>query len=71
MVLTMELNLARDKTGDEGKFHTRDHMLLISNPFFAKKTVWPFYIVVWHFAFQLYFTANRDSFDDGDVDGIY
>ena len=46
MVLTMELNFARDKTGDEGKFHTRDHMLLISNPFFAKKTVWPFYIVV-------------------------
>ena len=33
MVLTMELNLGRDKTGDVGKFHKGDHMLLISNPF--------------------------------------
>ena len=45
MVLTLELNLERDKTGDVGKFHdtyiihiskfmiARDHTLLISNPF--------------------------------------
>ena len=45
MVLTLELNLETDKTGDVGKFHdtyiihiskfmiTRDHTLLISNPF--------------------------------------
>ena len=43
MILTLELNLERDKTGDEGKFHdtyiihisqfmvTCDHTLLISN----------------------------------------
>ena len=37
MVLTMELNLGRDKTGDVGKFHTRDNMLLISNPFSLKR----------------------------------
>ena len=45
MVLTLELNLERDKTGDVGKFHdtniiliskfmiTHNHTLLISNPF--------------------------------------
>ena len=45
MVLTLKLNLERDKTGDVGKFHdtyiihiskfmiARDHTLLISNPF--------------------------------------
>ena len=36
MVLTMDLNLGRDKTGDVGKFHKGDHMLLISNPFSLK-----------------------------------
>ena len=45
MVLTLELTLERDKTGDAGKFHdtyiihiakfmtTRDHTPLVSNPF--------------------------------------
>ena len=49
MVLTLELNLERDKTGDVGKFHdtyiihiskfmiARDHTLLISNPFSLQK----------------------------------
>jgi len=38
IVLTLELNFERDKTGDEGKFHNtyfkiHDRTLLISNPF--------------------------------------
>ena len=49
MVLTLELNLERDKTGDVGKFHdtyiihiskfmiAHDHTLLISNPFSLQK----------------------------------
>ena len=56
MVLTLELNLERDKTGDVGKFHdtyiihiskfmiTRDHTLLIHQSIFATKTVWPFVV---------------------------
>ena len=50
MVLTLELNLERDKTGDVDKFHdtyiihiskfmiARDHTLLISNPFSLQKS---------------------------------
>ena len=82
MVLTLELNLERDKTGDVGKFHdtyiihiskfmiTRDHTLLISNPFSLQR---PFgYLLFDIFLFNLYITANRDStLDDGYVDGIY
>ena len=83
MVLTLELNLERDKTGDVGKFHdtyiihiskfmiTRDHTLLIHQSIFATKTVWLF--VVWHFPFQFvyYWKQGLDTFDDGYVDGIY
>ena len=83
MVLTLELNLERDKTGDVGKFHdtyiihiskfmiTRDHTLLIHQSIFATKTIWPF--VVWHFAFQFVYYGKQwlDTFDDGYVDGIY
>ena len=71
MVLTLELNLERDKTGDVGKFHdtyiihiskfmiTRDHTLLISNPFSLQR---PFgYLLFDIFLFNLYITANRDS----------
>ena len=82
MVLTLELNLERDKTGDVGKFHdtyiihiskfmiTRDHTLLIPNPFSLQR---PFgYLLFDIFLFNLYITANRDStLDDGYVDGIY
>ena len=82
MVLTLELNLAKDKTGDVGKFHdtyiihiskfmiTRDHTLLIPNPFSLQR---PFgYLLFDIFLFNLYITANRDStIDDGYVDGIY
>ena len=70
MVLTLELNLERDKTGDVGKFHdtyiihiskfmiTRDHTLLISNPFSLQR---PFgYLLFDIFLFNLYITANRD-----------
>ena len=83
MVLTLEINLERDKTGDVGKFQdtyiihiskfmiTRDHTLLIHQSIFATKTVWPF--VVWHFAFQFVYYGKQwlDTFDDGYVDGIY
>ena len=73
MVLTLELNLERDKTGDVGKFHdtyiihiskfviTRDHTLLISNPFSLQR---PFGS---HLLFDILlfncilYTANRDS----------
>ena len=53
MILTLELNLERDKTGDEGKFHdtyiihiskfmiTRDHTF---QSIFATKTVWLFVV---------------------------
>ena len=71
MVLTLKLNLERDKTGDVGKFHdtyiihiskfviTRDHTLLISNPFSLQR---PFdYLLFDIFLFNLYITANRDS----------
>ena len=56
MVLTLELNLERDKTGDVGKFHdtyiihiskfmiTRDRTLLIPQSIFATKTVWLFVV---------------------------
>ena len=69
MVLALELNLERDKTGDVGKFHdtyiihiskfmiTRDHTLLISNPF-RYKDRWLFVDI---FLFNLYITANKDS----------
>ena len=73
MVLTLELNLERDKTGDAGKFHdtyiihiskfviTRDPTLLISNPFSLQR---PFGS---HLLFDILlfncilYTANRDS----------
>ena len=74
MVFTLqltELNLERDKTGDVGKFHdtyiihiskfmiTRDHTLLIPNPFSLQR---PFgYLLFDIFLFNLYITANRDS----------
>ena len=71
MVLTLELNLERDKTGDVGKFHdtyiihiskftiTWDHALLISNPLSLQR---PFgYLLFDIFLFNLYITANRDS----------
>ena len=74
MVFTLqltELNLERDKTGDEGKFHdtyiihiskfviTRNYTLLISNPFWLQR---PFgYLLFDIFLFNLYITANRDS----------
>ena len=70
MVLLLELNLERDKTGDVGKFHdtyiihiskfmiTRDHTLL-PNPFSQQR---PFgYLLFDIFLFNLYITANRDS----------
>ena len=56
MVLTLEINLERDKTGDVGKFQdtyiihiskfmiTRDHTLLIHQSIFATKTIWPFVV---------------------------
>ena len=64
MVLTLELHLERDKTGDVGKFHdtyimhistfmiTRDHTLLISNRYSLLFDI---------FLFNLYIMANRDS----------
>ena len=73
MVLTLELTLERDKTSDVGKFHdtyipvihiskfmiTRDHTLLISNPFSLQR---PFgYLLFAIFLFNLYIMANRDS----------
>ena len=67
MVLTLELNLERDKTGDVGKFHdtniiliskfmiTHDHTLLLINfqSIFAIKTVWPFVVEI--FLFNVYY----------------
>ena len=52
VVLTLQINLERDKTGHVGKYHdtyiihiskfmiTRDHTLLIHQSIFATKTVW-------------------------------
>ena len=61
MVLRMELNLGRDKTGDVGKFHTRDHMLLISNPFSLKR---PFghFILLFDISFSLVFYGKQGLF---------
>ena len=71
IVLTLELNLERGKTGDVGKFHdtyiihiskfmiTRDHMLLISNPFSLQRQFGSLLFDI--FLFNLYITANRDS----------
>ena len=73
MVLTLELNLERDKTGDVGQFHdtyiihiskfmiTRNHTLLISNPFSLQR---PFGRHLWFdiFLFNcILYSANRDS----------
>ena len=67
MVLTLELHLERDKTGDVGKFHdtyimhiskfmiTRDHTLLISNLIFRYSLLFDIFL------FNLYIMANRDS----------
>ena len=79
MVLTLELHLERDKSGDVGKFHDtyiihisklmirRDHTLLISNPIFRYPLLFEIFL------FNLYIMANMqglDTFDDGYVDGI-
>ena len=84
MVLTLELNLERDKTGDVGKFHdtniiliskfmiTHDHTLLLINfqSIFAIKTVWPFVVEI--FLFNVYYgKLGLYSFDDSYVDGFY
>ena len=84
MVLTLELNLERDKTGDVGKFHdtniiliskfmiTHDHTLLLINfqSIFAIKTVWPFVVEI--FLFNVYYgKLGLYSFDDSYVDGSY
>ena len=79
MVLTLELNLERDKTGDvrqiswyihNSHFKIHDHTLLIMfQSIFTIKTVWPF--VVWYFPFVYYGKQGLDSSDDGYVDGIY
>ena len=71
MVSILELNLERDKTGDVGKFHdtyiihiskfmiTRDHTLLIPNPFSLQR---PFgYLLFDLLLFNLYITENRES----------
>ena len=71
VVLPLEPNLEKDKAVDVGKFHdtyiihiskfmiTRDHTLLISNPFSLQR---PFgYLLFDIFLFNLYITANRDS----------
>ena len=67
MVLTLELHLERDKTGDVGKFHdtyiihiskfmiARDHTLLISDPIFRYSLLFDIFL------FNLYIMANRDS----------
>ena len=67
MVVTLELHLERDKTGDVGKFHDtciihisklmirRDHTLLISNPIFRYPLLFEIFL------FNLYIMANRDS----------
>ena len=70
----LELNLERDKTGDLGKFHdtniihilkfmiTRDHTLLISNPFSLQR---PFgYLLTFSFIFY-YSKQGLDTFDEG------
>ena len=82
MVLTLELTLERDKTGDAGKFHdtyiihisnfmiARDHTLLISDPFLLQR---PF----GHLLFDIFLfncilrQTGTSTFDDGYVDGIY
>ena len=70
MVLTLELNLERDINGDVGKFRdtyiihiskfmiTRDHTLLIPNPFSLQR---PFgYLLFDIFLSIFHITANRD-----------
>ena len=72
MVLALELNLEREKTGDVGKFHdtyiihiskfmiTRDHTLLISNPFLLHRPFGYLLFVIFPFSiFILWQTGTR------------
>ena len=72
MVLTLELNLDRDKTGDVGKIHdhTRSHAINFQS-IFATKTVWLFVVRQFPFQFVYYGKQGLDTFDDGYVDAIY
>ena len=78
MVLTLELHLERDKSGDVGKFHDT-YIIHISTTHdqtwshainFQSNFSLPF--VVWNFPFQFvhYGKQGLDTFDDGYVDGI-
>ena len=83
MVLTLKLNLERDKTGDVGKFHdtyiihiskfmiARDHTLLISNPFSLQRPFGHLLFDTVSFSILYFGKQGLDTFDDGYVDGIY
>ena len=57
MVLTLELNLKRDKTGDVGKFHDTNIILIIIHFRYKDRLA----ICCLKFSFSMYIMGSRDS----------
>ena len=72
MVLTLELNLAKDKTGDVGKFHDT-YIIHISKFMITRyyfQCIFAFFFSRFPFQFVYYCKQGLDTFDDGYVDEV-